>query len=103
MRYTVKRNETAARRAPLVFVALAGVVAAGGVMAAPGLDLGAMPGMARNDDAVRIMLPPAHRAAAILASPTARTAPLPELAAVEVASAEVVRAIDVATDRKSVV
>lgn len=79
MRFTVKRSEATPRRAPLAVVALACAVAAGGVVAAPGLGLGALPGIAREGYAVRFALPSAHRAAPIAASPAARKAPLAEI------------------------
>lgn len=76
VRFTVRRNEATARRAPLAFAALFCVVATGSVMAAPGLGLG----MARDGYAVRFALPVAHRSAPISASPAARAAPLAEIA-----------------------
>ena len=80
VRFTVKRSEATARRAPLAIVALFCVIAAGSVMAAPGLGLGTLPGMARGGYAVRFALPVAHRSAPISASPAAREAPLVEIA-----------------------
>ena len=96
MRYTVKRNETAAHRASIVLLVFVGVVAAGGVMAAPGLDLRAMSGLAQKQYAVRIVLPATHRAAAIAASPAARRAPLIDPEAASQASDEVTPVIEAA-------
>ena len=80
VRFTVKRSEAAARRAPLMLVVGGAVLAAGSVMAAPGLRLGALPGIAREGYAVRIILPPAQRATVLAATPAAREAPLAEIA-----------------------
>lgn len=80
MRFTVKRSEAVARRTPLAVIALVCVIAAGSVVAAPGLGLGTLPGIAREGYAVRFALPVAHRAAPISASPAAREAPLVEIA-----------------------
>ena len=79
MRFTVKRSEATARRAPLAIVVTACVVATGSVMAAPELDLGALPGTARAGYAVRFALPVAQRAAPIAVTPAARKAPLGEI------------------------
>ena len=95
VRFIVKRNEVAGRRAPLALIALACVVAAGSVMAAPGLGLGGLPGlatlpgMAREGYAVRIVLPAPDRARPIIASPAARKAPLAEIVE-ETAASELV-------------
>ena len=94
MRFTVKRSEATARRAPLALVALACVVAAGSVMAAPGLGLGAFPGLAHDGYAVRIVLPATHRAMPPIASPAARKAPLAEIAKDDVASELVAPSIE---------
>ena len=80
VRFTVKRNEAAVCRAPLTLVVGGAVLAAGSVMAAPGLGLGALPGIAREGYAVRIVLPATHRQASPSASPAAREAPLAEIA-----------------------
>ena len=80
VRFTVKRSEAAARRAPLAVVTLFCVIATGSVVAAPGLGLGGLPGMARDGYAVRFALPVARRPAPISASPAAREAPLMEVA-----------------------
>jgi hypothetical protein len=96
VRYTVKRNETAAHRASLVLLAFVGVVAAGGVMAAPGLDLRAISGLAHEQYAVRIVLPTTHRAVANTASPAGRRAPLIEPEAASPASDEVAPVIEAA-------
>ena len=98
VRFTVKRSEATARRAPLAIVALFCVIAAGSVMAAPGLGLGALPGMARDGYAVRFALPVAHHAAPISASPAAREAPLAEIAeAPEPVASEAPEAVELAT------
>lgn len=73
VRFTVRRSETVARRAPLMLAAFVAVIATGSVMAAPGL--------LRHDYAVRFALPEAHRAVPLAASPAAREAPLAEIAA----------------------
>ena len=77
VRFTVRRSEAAARRAPLMLAGFVAVVATGSVMAAPGL--------LRHDYAVRFALPEAHRAVPLTASatarPAARDAPLAESAA----------------------
>ena len=88
VRFTVRRSETAARRAPLMFGVGGALLAAGGVMAAPGLGLGALPGMANDGFAVRIILPATHRSAPLAATPAAREAPLAEIAASAVADEE---------------
>ena len=80
VRFTVKRSEAAARRAPLALAVGGAVLAAGSVMAAPGLGLGALPGTAREGYAVRIVLPASHRTTSPAASPAAREAPLAEIA-----------------------
>ena len=80
VRFTVRRSEPAARRAPLALAAVLAVVAAGSVMAAPGLSLGALPEIARDSYAVRIVLPPVQRSTLLAASPAAREAPLAEIA-----------------------
>ena len=84
--FTVKRSEATRRRAPLAIVALAGVVVAGTVMAAPGFGFDALPGIARDGYAVRFVLPATKDWAAISATPTARTAPLTQIATDEAAS-----------------
>ena len=88
VRFTVRRSETAARRAPLMFGVGGALLAAGGVMAAPGLGLGALPGIANDGFAVRIILPATHRSAPLAATPAAREAPLAEIAASAVADEE---------------
>lgn len=80
MRFIVKRSETASRRVPFALAAVLAVVAAGGVMAAPGLGLGALPGLASDGYAVRIILPATHRATSLAASPAAREALLAAIA-----------------------
>ncbi len=81
MRFTVRRSDTATRRAPLALATGLGVLAAGSVMASPGLDLSALPGLAHDGYAVRFVLPDSHDAAPLAASPAAREAPLAEIAA----------------------
>ena len=90
VRFTVRRSEAAARRAPLMLGVGAAVLAAGSVMAAPGLGLGlgALPGMASDGYAVRIALPETRRSLPLAATPAAREAPLAEIAAPAVAEAE---------------
>ena len=73
VRFTVRRSETAARRAPPMLAAFVAVIATGSVMAAPGL--------LRHDYAVRFALPETQRAVPLAASPAAREAPLAEIAA----------------------
>ena len=80
VRFTVRRSDPATRRPPLALAAVLAVVAAGSVMAAPGLGLGALPGAARDSYAVRIVLPPVQRSTLLAASPAAREAPLAEIA-----------------------
>ena len=72
VRFTVRRSETVARRAPPMLAACVAVIATGGVMAAPGL--------LRHDYAVRFALPETQRAVPLAASPAAREAPLAEIA-----------------------
>ena len=88
VRFTVRRSEAAARRVPLMFGVGGVLLAAGGVMAAPGLGLGALPGMTNDGFAVRIILPATHRSAPLAATPAAREAPLAEIAASAVADEE---------------
>ena len=85
VRFTVRRSEAAARRAPLAVVAGLGVLVAGSVMAAPGLGLGGLPGIGRDDYAVRIVLPATHRSVPPAASPAAREAPFAQIAAEDAA------------------
>ena len=80
VRFTVRRNDATTRRAPLALAAVLGVIAAGSVMAAPGLGLEGLPGIARDGYAVRFVLPAAHRSAPLSASPAERDAPLVEIA-----------------------
>ena len=80
VRATVRRSEAAARRAPLMLVVGGAVLATGSGMAAVGLGLGVLPGMARGGYAVRIVLPPAQRSIVLAATPAAREAPLAEIA-----------------------
>lgn len=80
MRVTIRRTVATTRRAPWAFAAGLGVLAAGSVMAAPGLDFPALPGMIRAGYAVRFVLPDAQRSAPLTASPGAREAPLVEIA-----------------------
>ena len=80
VRFTVRRTDTATRRAPWALAAGLGVLVAGSVMAAPGLGLTGLPGIAREGYAVRFVLPAAHRSPPLAASPAAREAPLSEIA-----------------------
>ena len=80
VRFTVRRTDTATRRAPWALAAGLGVLVAGSVMAAPGLGLTGLPGIARDGYAVRFVLPAAHRSPPLTASPAAREAPLIEIA-----------------------
>ncbi|QGN54365.1 hypothetical protein [Novosphingobium sp. Gsoil 351] len=82
MRFTVKRSEAAARRAPLVLVVGGAVLAAGSVMAAPGLGLRAFSGIVRNDYPIRFALPETRPSGPLAASPGPREAPLAEIAEV---------------------
>lgn len=79
VRFIVRRTATNPRGAPRAFAAGLGVLAAGSVMAAPGLDFPALPGIARDGYAVRFVLPDAHRSAPLAATPAAREAPLAEI------------------------
>ncbi|MDP3674875.1 MAG: hypothetical protein Q8R44_07245 [Novosphingobium sp.] len=79
VRFTVRRITPVRSRAPWAFAAGLGVLAAGSVMAAPGLDFSALAGMARDGYAVRFVLPDAHRSAPLAATPAARQAPLAEI------------------------
>ena len=84
VRIVVRRSEAAARRAPLAFGAALCVVAAGSVMAAPGLGpvlgLGVLSGVSRDGYAVRFALPVARRSMPVAASPAGHDAPLAEIA-----------------------
>ena len=88
VRFTVRRSEAAGRRVPLMLGVGGVLLAAGGVMAAPGLDLGALPGIANDHYAVRIVLPTTHRSTPLAATPAAREAPLAEIAAPAVVEEE---------------
>lgn len=92
MHFIVKRSETAARRAPLALAVGVAVIAAGSVITAPWLGLGAMPRVSHDNYAVRIVLPPVDRAIAMSASPAvtpaAREASLAEIAEVPAKAAE---------------
>lgn len=81
MGFVVKRRETAPRRAPWAVAAGSAVLVAGSVMAAPGLGLSGLPGIARDSYAVRFVLPRSHPPSPPAAIPTAREAPLAEIAA----------------------
>lgn len=81
MRFVVKRHETASRRAPWAIAAGSAVLIAGSVMAAPGLGLSGLPGIARDGYAVRFALPQSQRPSPSAATPAAREAPLAEIAA----------------------
>ena len=82
VRFTVRRTDTATRRAPWALAAGLGVLVAGSVMATPGLGLTGLPGIARDGYAVRFVLPAAQRSPPLAASPAAREAPLSEIAEV---------------------
>lgn len=80
VRFTVNRPDATARRAPLMIAVGLGVLAAGGVMAATGLEFSALPGMAREGYAVRFALPDSQRMVSLTDS-------APEVPQVEIAEA----------------
>ena len=80
VRFTVRRTDATNRRAPLAIAAALGVLAAGSVMATPGLGLAGLPGIARDDYAVRFVLPDSQRGARLTESAGVREAPLSEIA-----------------------
>ena len=80
VRFTVRRTDATSRRAPLAIAAVLGVLAAGSVMATPGLGLGRLPGFSRDSYAVRFVLPDSQRAVALTDSAGLREAPLTAVA-----------------------